>query len=313
MLKQSFTNFEIILMDDCSSDNSRIIIDEYKANDDRISVVYNEQNSGSTFKQWNKGFALARGEYVWIAESDDYAEPELLRTLLSKLESDSSIGLAYCNSAFVDEFDSPLGIENKFYLELDPVLWSKDFVLNGDYLVKTYMSFQNIIPNASAVLVRRKLLLEVDKADESFKVNGDWVFWASIFVRCNVAFVAQKLNYFRLHMNNARSKINKGLAVSEMTKVVRTMKKYGEPNPYFLLKMIDKLHGLWFESMVANNISIENSKIIYNNLKYFDLNFRQNFFRFFKKYVLSDKLSGARQYLGDGLFYKYFKKEESRL
>ena len=312
VLKQSFTDFEVILMDDCSSDDSRSIIDEYRVKDGRISVLYNEQNSGSTFKQWNKGFALARGEYVWIAESDDYAAPELLQTLLSKMEGDFSIGLAYCNSAFVDEFDALLGIEDKFYLELDPVLWSKDFVLDGGHLVRTYMSFQNIIPNASAVLIRKKLLFEVDKADESFKVNGDWLFWASILVRCKVAFVAQKLNYFRLHVNNARSKINKGLAVSEMTKVVRIMGKYGEPNPYFLQKIIDKLHGLWFESLVANNISIGNNKTVYRNLKYIDLNFRKNTVKFFKNYVLSNNLSGARQYLGDGVFYKYFKKAKPR-
>src|SRR5437868_456309 len=71
VLGQTYQDFELILMDDCSTDESRSIIEEY-AREARIRIELNEENSGSTFKQWNKGVRLARGEYVWIAESDDY-------------------------------------------------------------------------------------------------------------------------------------------------------------------------------------------------------------------------------------------------
>ncbi|RYE13814.1 MAG: glycosyltransferase family 2 protein, partial [Sphingobacteriaceae bacterium] len=81
VIHQTFQDIEVILMDDCSLDTSRTIIAQYAAQDNRIRVILNEQNSGSTFKQWNKGIALAKGEYVWIAESDDYAELDFLETL----------------------------------------------------------------------------------------------------------------------------------------------------------------------------------------------------------------------------------------
>src|ERR1700738_3854186 len=95
VLQQSYQDFEVILMDDCSTDDSRIVISEY-ANDPRIRISLNEKNSGSAFKQWNKGVGLARGEYVWIAESDDYADPHLLETLVSRLEAEPRAVFCSC-------------------------------------------------------------------------------------------------------------------------------------------------------------------------------------------------------------------------
>src|SRR5215472_4105163 len=87
VLGQTFQDFEVILLDDCSTDESRSIISEY-AKDPRVRTEFNEVNSGSTFKQWNKGVRLARGEYVWIAESDDYADKRFLEKLVYRLDAD---------------------------------------------------------------------------------------------------------------------------------------------------------------------------------------------------------------------------------
>src|SRR5246127_2931841 len=81
ILRQSYQDFELILLDDCSSDDSRAILSQY-ADDPRVRLEFNAVNSGSTFKQWNKGVRLARGKYVWIAESDDYADERLLQRLV---------------------------------------------------------------------------------------------------------------------------------------------------------------------------------------------------------------------------------------
>lgn len=75
VLNQTYGDFEVIILDDCSSDNSRDIIETYRHHPRVSHIVYNEKNSGSTFIQWDKGFELAQGEYIWIAESDDEAAP----------------------------------------------------------------------------------------------------------------------------------------------------------------------------------------------------------------------------------------------
>src|ERR1700738_5096767 len=86
VLNQTFHDFEVILLDDCSTDDSRSILSEYAA-DPRVRIEFNEKNSGSTFMQWNKGVRLARGEYVWIAESDDYADARMLERLVAVLDT----------------------------------------------------------------------------------------------------------------------------------------------------------------------------------------------------------------------------------
>src|ERR1035438_3657642 len=97
VLRQTFQDFDLILLDDCSTDDSRSILSKY-ADDPRVKIEFNEVNSGSSFKQWNKGVGLARGEYVWIAESDDYADERLLEKLVARLDSDASVVFSYCRS-----------------------------------------------------------------------------------------------------------------------------------------------------------------------------------------------------------------------
>ena len=69
---QTYPNFEVIILDDSSTDNSLEIINRYKYNPHLSQIVVNKTNSGSVFKQWAKGLSLAKGEWIWIAESDDY-------------------------------------------------------------------------------------------------------------------------------------------------------------------------------------------------------------------------------------------------
>src|SRR5579862_3200293 len=97
ILEQTFQDFELILLDDCSTDESRSILSSY-AGDPRVKIEFNTANSGSTFKQWNRGARLANGKYLWIAESDDYADKRLLERLTEVLEADPKITFAYCRS-----------------------------------------------------------------------------------------------------------------------------------------------------------------------------------------------------------------------
>ena len=98
---------EIIILDDCSTDDSRKLITEMV---DKLSPyidirkVYNETNSGSAFKQWQKGFSLAKSDYVWIAEADDYCSEDLLDYLVKPLKKYSDVMISYSDTAFIDVF-----------------------------------------------------------------------------------------------------------------------------------------------------------------------------------------------------------------
>lgn len=86
VLNQTYTDFEVIILDDVSKDNSKEVIEKYRSNPHVSNIVYNTENSGSTFKQWAKGFNLAKGGLIWIAESDDSCSPKLLEKLVNEFE-----------------------------------------------------------------------------------------------------------------------------------------------------------------------------------------------------------------------------------
>src|SRR5260370_4379697 len=97
ILAQTLQPVEIILMDDASTDNSREILASYSG-DSRITLDFNRSNSGCVFKQWNRGLRQVKGDYIWIAESDDYSHVGFLERLVGALDSNPSGGMAYCQS-----------------------------------------------------------------------------------------------------------------------------------------------------------------------------------------------------------------------
>ena len=101
VLGQTYRDIELIILDDASTDNSREAIEKYRGEDRVKHIVFNTSNSGSTFKQWEKGFQLAQGEYIWIAECDDYSDPSFLEQLMKVLEKDPDIKIAFSNSDWV--------------------------------------------------------------------------------------------------------------------------------------------------------------------------------------------------------------------
>ena len=150
VLGQTFQDFELILLDDCSTDDSRSILSQY-GGDPRVRIEFNEVNSGSTFKQWNKGVGIARGEYVWIAESDDYADERLLERLVAVLDADPTVMFAYCRSWRVTEDDQKNGFGDWYLDYLDPQRWTANFFADGAEECRNYFVYSNPVPNASAI------------------------------------------------------------------------------------------------------------------------------------------------------------------
>ncbi len=210
ILGQSFRDFELIILDDCSTDDSRDVIADYLA-DPRVVTLFNAHNSGSTFKQWDKGLRIARGEYVWFAESDDYAEPTLVETLVDRMERHPNVGLAMTQSWVVDESGIVLHnylIDQRKLYE-DASHWETDYLNKGATERSAYFYRSNPIPNASAVLFRRRTLKQIGPLPTHMKLCGDWMIYARVLRHSDIAFVARPLNYFRAHSSSVREKANK--------------------------------------------------------------------------------------------------------
>ncbi|GAB6122869.1 glycosyltransferase family 2 protein [Dysgonomonas termitidis] len=216
IVNQTFQDFELIILDDCSTDNSLEIIRAYETLPQVSHVVINEKNSGSTFKQWKKGFELARGKYIWIAESDDYADLTFLEKMTLFLDKDERCTIAFCLSRLVDEKGVVL-----------PIQWSRKMNGNivhkfeGQFFIQNYMSVKNSIYNASMALFRKSALCCVDKHFMDFRYCGDWFFWNKICIQGNVVRYEEFLNNFRQHLNKVTPKADSmGLKYTEGKYVV---------------------------------------------------------------------------------------------
>ena len=197
VLNQTYANFEVIIMDDCSADNSRELIEEYRDHPKVAQIVYNEQNSGSTFKQWNKGIAIARAELIWIAESDDVAHPELLETLVAGLIKNKDVILSYCQSLRIDA-QSKVFSNWLFKTEdLDKDLFLKDFVMDGHEYIDRFLIYRNTIPNVSAIVFKKESYLQAGGADASIKYVSDWLTWLKMLHNGKLFYSARMLNSFR--------------------------------------------------------------------------------------------------------------------
>jgi hypothetical protein len=221
VLAQTYRDFEVILLDDYSTDDSRTILQGY-ANDPRVALEFNEKNSGSTFKQWNKGVRLARGEYIWIAESDDYADNRLLGTLVKVLDQEPDVVFAYCRSWRMDEHGQKHAFDDLGMNLFDRQRWAADFRVDGREECQKYFVRKTPVTNASAVVFRKTAYERVGGADETMVLCGDWKLWAAMGFEGRIAYVSQPLNYFRTHDSSVRTRMGRvGVSVAEAMQAAR--------------------------------------------------------------------------------------------
>jgi len=219
VFNQTYENVEIILLDDASTDHSLNILEDYKFHSKITHLIVNPRNSGSPFKQWEKGLQYATGEYIWIAESDDYAEYSFLERLVEAIDSED-IGIIYAQSVDIDERGNIIGDRLKYTSIFKPNIWTNDFLMDGKIFVERYMSLKNVIPNVSAVLIKRSALVKHFNNDLPFSLALDWMTWVSILGEYNVKFLPQRLNYFRQREESITSRLNKSSAANyEATKI----------------------------------------------------------------------------------------------
>jgi glycosyltransferase involved in cell wall biosynthesis len=233
ILTQTFQDFELIVLDNASTDNSREIIESY-AKDPRVRPIFNAENNGSTFRQWNLGLGHARGDYVWFAESDDYADPLLLETLVDRLDRHPNVGLAFCQSWVIDAEGNLLyNYLETLEQENDTIRWRADYINSGHDECPNYLFWRNTIPNASAVLLRRHILERAGGPPKTMLLYGDLFTYINVLSISDIAFVSSPLNYFRQHQNNVRSRVSGKESASEHLRVQELLiRRYGLPRRF---------------------------------------------------------------------------------
>lgn len=244
ILQQTYQDFELILLDDCSTDDSRSVLSQY-ADDPRVKMEFNGTNSGSTFKQWSMGVRLASGKYVWIAESDDYADRRLLGRLVEALEADASVAYAYCRSWIVDESENKIDYADAYYKYPGSAYWKADSCCDGKEDCRHRFIYNNVVSNASSAVFRRSVWDRVGGVDETMRTSGDWKLWAAMALTGKVAYVAEALNFYRMHDSTVRSRAATPVIIAEQLEAIRWVADRTKPEEAELKEACEKLSRLW--------------------------------------------------------------------
>ena len=195
ILGQTYQNIEVIILDDCSTDNSREVIERYRLHPKVREIVYNTTNSGSPFKQWDKGIHLAAGDLIWIAESDDYCELNFLEELVKAICRKPNCVLAFSSYILFDD-------EGGKYVP--PIHGTKYY--SGRSFVSKWMSIECVIRNASGVVFSKSAFQNISKDYTSFKQCGDYMMWILLAEQGYIAYVNKNLTYFRISSSSVTGK-----------------------------------------------------------------------------------------------------------
>jgi glycosyltransferase involved in cell wall biosynthesis len=189
VLAQTLRDWEAIVIDDASTDDTGAVVERYR-HDPRLRIVRHERRIGN-IRSYNEGLEAARGRYVAILSADDY----LLRTdglerQVAAFESDPDVGLVYSAHTIVQE-GSPLR---------QVVPWPNDAVRPGLEEFRKLM-WGNYVLHSGAML-RRAVERELGPYETGLTHTGDWDMWLRAAARHPVGYIAEPLYAYRIHGSN---------------------------------------------------------------------------------------------------------------
>lgn len=203
ILAQTYENVEVLILDDCSTDDSRDVIERYcEENPNRVRALFNDTNSGNVFRQWRKGIENSTGELVWICESDDFCEPDFLEGLVKHFK-DRSVNIAFGRIQFSDrEGNFQPGLDR--YRELaEPGIWDAPLIRPAQRWFTGGFGIRNVIANVGGCIFRRQTLSEpVLHEAATYSILGDWFLYAHLAGGGQIAYEPSAIAYFRQHGGN---------------------------------------------------------------------------------------------------------------
>ena len=223
ILNQNYKIYELIILDDKSKDNSieeinKIVkvIKKYI----NVKTIFNDTNSGSAFKQWQKGFENATGDYVWIAEADDYCEHNLLKKLVKPINHNNNVVISYSDTAFIDATGNITTKSIKSEIDIQKSgHWNHNYVNNGLDEINEYSFLNNTIANVSSCIIKNSDYSKILKEAGNYKQAGDWLLYVEIMSLGDIAYTDETLNYYRLHGNNVSATMNHQKHIDELEKL----------------------------------------------------------------------------------------------
>jgi len=188
ILAQSFQDFELLIIDDNSDDDTRSVVESYAQKDPRIRFIVNPSNLGMV-RNWNYCLELARGEYIKFVFGDDLlASPDAIGKMVEILDGHGSVSLVCSARNFIDANSSPLKVDSNF----------GNGIFSGHRVINYCLKRQaNLVGEPSVVMFRRA------QAQRGFLPNYrhivDLEMWFHLLEQGDFAYLDEPLCSFRIH------------------------------------------------------------------------------------------------------------------
>lgn len=181
VLRQTLQDFEIIVVDDGSTDDVQQVLERYG---DRVFYIYQEHRGCSAAR--NRGISEARGEYIAFLDADDWWLPAKLEKQVEALSLDATVGLVHAGYYLC-------GVDGRILRAIHP--WPGN---DPGSNVFDQLLFRQFIGSPTFVMVRTAICQELGGFDESMAGGEDWDLWLRLALRCKVAYINEPLACYQM-------------------------------------------------------------------------------------------------------------------
>ena len=202
ILAQTMRDFELIYLDDASTDKSNMVIHQF-SEDPRLHLNLFEHNSGTVYRRWNEGAAQATGDWLWFPNADDSAHPRFLERLLALARQHPTSAILYSRPATIDGKGCLCSMYCNWCSETTQALEGNFFCVGQEAIKR--LSKGCYLSTASSMLIRRDAFEEVHGFDVNLWGAADWDLYLHLLHRHDIASTVEPLAYRRQHGANVTS------------------------------------------------------------------------------------------------------------
>jgi glycosyltransferase involved in cell wall biosynthesis len=228
VLSQSYENYEVLIWDDASSDNSWNVIKTY--NDSRIKVFRNKENRRGIWGLNKSISEIADGDYIAVHHSGDVWHKDKLKKQVEVLEKNTAIGAVFTYVDVINENDQPLKDSKNFYFDI----FTQPNKTRYEWL-RFFLSKGNALCHPS-VLIRKSCFDECGLYRYGLAQTGDFDMWLRLCLKYEIFVIDEKLTYFRIENNDgntsAHNKVTETRSFYECYKIISDILNKFEPEDW---------------------------------------------------------------------------------